>query len=194
MINIKLLKELTHDLSVLYVQNDISLMEDTSELLENYFKKVDTEYDGQAGFDKYIAYEKENGKPYDLIISDINMPKLNGIAMSKKIRAMNHEQFIVIITAHNEVEFLSSALDLGIDGYVTKPIENLKLIKVLYKVAQAITNNKFVESHIQVVEDLNMQLDIQNKELASKNKELHNKNQELEKSFRMLIFKNKYNT
>jgi len=179
MINIKLMKEHTRNLNVLYVEDDLSLMEGTAELLENFFTNLDTANDGEAGLAKYVDYEKEHGKYYDLIITDINMPKMDGIVMSEQILKINHEQRIVITTAHNEIEFLSTAIDIGIDGFITKPIQNEKLIHVLYKVAHAISNHKFVESHIGMIESLNIQLDMQNKELIRKN-------QDLEKSFRML--------
>lgn len=179
MINVKLIKEHTKDLSVLYVEDDLSLIESTSELLKNFFKRLDTAHDGETGLAKYLDYEKEFAKHYDLIITDINMPKMSGIAMGKKMLEINSEQVIVITTAHHEIEHLSSALDLGIDGFITKPLQNEKLMNVLYKVAHAISNSKFVESHIEMIEDLNMRLDTQNRELVKKNKEL-------EKSFRML--------
>ncbi|MDQ7045995.1 MAG: response regulator [Sulfurimonas sp.] len=177
--NIKLVKEVTRDLNILYVEDDKNLLEHTLELLESFFKSVDTAYDGEEGLAKYKAYDKENAQHYDLIITDISMPKMDGLLMCKKILELNYDQSIVITTAHNEVQTLSASLDLGVDGFIKKPMNSEKIMHVLYKVGQAICNSKFVETHIEMIENLNMRLETQNKELSNKNKEL-------EKSFRLL--------
>ena len=179
MTNIKLMLEYTKNLSVLYVEDDLNLVDTTKELLGNFFKKLDVAYDGKEGLEKYIAYEKKNSSFYDLIITDINMPNMNGVLMSAEILKLNPMQSIIITSAHNEVEYLSSAIELGVNAFVTKPINNNKLMQVLYKTSQAISDHNFVLFHLEMIEDLNMQLEIQNKELLAKNSEL-------EKSFRML--------
>jgi len=179
MIDTKMMIEYTKELTVLYVEDDLTLLENTLELFSNYFKSVDTAVNGQDGFEKYIAFEKENSFYYDLVIADINMPKLNGLDMAQKIYAKNSMQAIIITTAHNENEYLVKAIELGVDGFITKPIESTALNKVLYKTSQAIGDHKFVLSHVEMIENLNIQLEEQNNQLITKNKEL-------EKSFRML--------
>lgn len=172
MLDIKVIKEYTRDLSVLYVEDDVSLMDATHELLGNFFPHLDLAFDGEDGLYKYIDYEKEHGKYYDLIITDINMPKMNGIVMSDKILKINYEQSIVIVTAHNEIDYLFAALKSGVDGFLIKPIQTEKLMFTLFKVAQNISNRKLVESHIAMIEELTIRLDMQNKELMAKNQEL----------------------
>ena len=176
---LKLLLEYTKDLKVLYVEDDNQLLNTTKELLDNYFKTIDTAQDGQDGLDKYLQYNKNNDEYYDIVITDINMPRLNGIEMSKVMLSMNPDQEIIITSAHNEIEFLSNAIELGINGFITKPIKNEQLTKVVYKVSQSISNKKFVDSHVEVIENLNLRLEEQNRELLTKNEELI-------KSFRML--------
>ncbi|MCF6340244.1 MAG: response regulator [Sulfurimonas sp.] len=176
---LKVLLEYTKDLHILYVEDDIELLEATSELLSNYFSTIEKAVDGQEGLDKYLEYFQNNENYYDIVITDINMPNLNGIEMSKKIYAINPIQKIIITSAHNEVKFLSNAIELNIDGFITKPIDNIQLTKVIYKVSQAISNQKFVDSYLEVMENLNL-------ELGERNKELFNKNDKLEKSLRVL--------
>ena len=177
--NIKLMLEYTKDLRVLYVEDDLDLLETTSELLENYFYSVDIASDGKDGLKQYLAYEKENASSYDLVITDINMPNMDGLEMSESILVKNSMQSIIVISAHNEINYLIKSIDLGINGFLTKPINQESLVKTLYKVSQAISDHKFVESHVDMMEDLNMRLELQNRELLAKNREL-------EKSFRML--------
>jgi len=179
MTNIKLTLEYTQQLSVLYVEDDTVLIKSTTELFENYFKSVHIAENGELGLAKYKEFKELNGIFYDLVITDINMPRMNGLEMSEHLLEINPSQAIIIITAHNENEFLLKAIELGVNGFVTKPMENIQLSKVLYKTARSISDHKFVEDHVALMEELTLQLDTQNKELQQKN-------EALEKSLRML--------
>ncbi|MBL0707477.1 MAG: response regulator [Sulfurimonas sp.] len=178
--------EHSKELNVLYVEDDIPLLKSTSALLSNFFKNTQTASDGEEGLKKYKKYYKKNGEYFDLVITDINMPKLDGVEMSRKILKINSLQSIVIATAHNEVEFLTKGLELGVDGFITKPIKNEQLIRVLSKATRVIAEHKFTSSHIEMVETLNLKLDEKSKLLEKQNKKLTEKNEELEKSFRLL--------
>lgn len=175
----KLLLENTRTLHLLYIEDDAQLLQSTKELFDIYFKSVTTATNGEEGLRYYKDFYDTHHYNYDIVITDINMPKLNGLEMAEKILKINAEQAIIITTAHNEMEYLSKAINLGLDGFITKPLETEKLKKVLFKTAQAINDRRFVLSHVDMIEDLNILLDKQNKELLAKNKEL-------EKSFRML--------
>ena len=175
----KLLLENTRTLHLLYVEDDVKLLESTKEIFEIFFNSVTTATNGEDGLTSYKDFYQAHNYYYDIVITDINMPKLNGLDMAEKMLKINAEQAIIITTAHNEMQYLSKAINLGVDGFIIKPIEAHKLKKVLFKSAQAITDRKFVISHVDMIEDLNVLLDTQNKELLAKNKEL-------EKSFRML--------
>lgn len=76
--------DLTRHLSILYVEDDTTLLKETSENFENMFLKVDTSIDGREGLEKYLQFFKTNSKHYDIVITDINMPKVNGIELIKK--------------------------------------------------------------------------------------------------------------
>jgi len=141
--NIKLVLEHTKSLRVLYVEDDKDLLESTAELLENYFLSVDRASDGEEGLKKYKNYAQENQQPYDLVITDINMPKMDGIEMSEQIREITPREAIVLTTAHNEAEYLLKAIEVNVDGFIIKPLDHKQLLKVLYKVSQAIVEYKF---------------------------------------------------
>ncbi len=179
MADIKLMLEYTKELSVLYVEDDLTLLETTKELFTNFFKSVETAQNGQEGLDKYIAYKQQNSTFYDLVITDINMPILDGLEMAQEMYKKNAMQSILVTTAHNDNHYLVKAIELGVDGFINKPLQNRALTKALYKISQAIGDHKFVISHVEMIEELNMKLEIQNNELQKKNREL-------EKSFRML--------
>ena len=163
--NLKKTLEYTKKLNVLYVEDDTRILKTTAELFGNFFNSVDIAEDGQMGLDKYLAHYEENQEHYDLVITDVNMPGLTGTEMSEKILSVNPVQSIVIITAHNEIEYLSKAIELGINGFLTKPLSNEKLFKIFHKISFDIHNAKIASSYVQTLE---------------------NKNKELEKSLRML--------
>ncbi|MCF6331627.1 MAG: response regulator [Sulfurimonas sp.] len=164
--NIKLMLQYTKVLNVLYVEDDSMLLESTKKVFDNYFKNVDIAVDGQEGLELYIEYHKKNGVYYDLVITDINMPNMDGMAMSEEILNKNDMQAIIITTAYNEIQRLQEAIDIGVFGFITKPIKHENLNKILYKISRTICDRIFVESHITKIEKLNIKLEKQNEELS----------------------------
>lgn len=171
MVDLKLVHEYTKDLHVLYVEDNETLRESTLKVLNNFFKEVDVAVDGRDGVDKYKTFQHANSTPYDLIISDINMPHMNGVEMSGEILKIEETQSIIFITAHNEAEYLHQAIALGISSFLLKPLNLQDLATVLYKVCQAITDRKLVCEHYAMMEDVNAQLENQNQALEEKNRE-----------------------
>lgn len=78
----------------------------------------------------------------DILLLDINMPQMNGIQVLEKIRREQIKVKILILTIHNEVEYLIKAVEIGIDGYVLKDSD----ISVLKKAIYAVNNG---ESYIE---------------------------------------------
>ena len=58
--------------------------------------------------------------PHDLILLDINMPKMNGIEALEKLKAKNKKEKVLMLTIHNEVEYLIRAVNIGVNGYILK--------------------------------------------------------------------------
>lgn len=124
------------NLSLLYVEDDSTLLEETSDILENFFSEVVTAVDGQEGIDKYIDKKNKEDQFFDIVITDINMPNKDGIAMIKEIKQIHEEQTIIVISAHNESERLLSLIQLGIDNFIMKPIDARHLLQVLHKASK----------------------------------------------------------
>jgi len=161
----KLILENSKNLNLLYVEDDKSLRDATKKIFILYFKSVDTAENGEDGFDKFVHFKNENSKYYDLVISDINMPKMNGIDMCKKIKNENSDQSIVFITAYNESSFLHEAIKIGVDGFLTKPLDSDNLKAVLYKATQIISNSNLLSSFYKQIEELNTKLYEQNNQI-----------------------------
>ncbi len=173
--NINTLFEYTKKLSVLYVEDDAIVRENTQELLSIYFKELTVAVDGLDALEKF----KEASQEINLVISDINMPNINGLEMTKILQEINPDLPIIFISAHHEVSYLQGAIDIGVSSFLSKPINREKLEYAIFKVAQAISDHDFVLTHVDLIEDLNMQLETQNLELVCKNNDL-------EKSLRLL--------
>lgn len=176
---LKVLRGNCRDLNLLYIEDDKDLSDRTKEVFENLFKSVDIAHDGQEGLNKYMNFQSENGYPYDLVITDINMPHMNGIDLCKEVLKQKHDQPIMIVSAHSESTYLYQAIDMGISSFLTKPISQDRLMQALYKVTMSINEHKLAENYLVSLETLSIQLEKQNKELASKNAQL-------EKSMRLL--------
>ena len=175
----KLTREYSKDLNILYVEDDKELCHSTRDLFENFFNSVDIAYDGQLGLEAYRDYFNCHGVTYDLVITDINMPKINGIELCREILKETPQQHIVIISAHNEADYLYEAIDIGVSGFITKPINQKRLIQIIYKTSMAISDRKFVMTHVDNLETLTLKLEANNQELSVKNRQL-------EKSLRLL--------
>ncbi len=70
----------------------------------------------------------------DVLLLDINMPEINGMEVLKKVKADKVDSKILMLTVHNEVEYLIRALDIGVDGYIMKDSESSELKKAIYMI------------------------------------------------------------
>lgn len=70
----------------------------------------------------------------DVLLLDINMPKKNGIEVLENIKRKHYEMKVLILTVHNEVEYLLKAVDIGVDGYILKDSESAELKKAIVAV------------------------------------------------------------
>lgn len=127
---------MAENIKVLYVEDNKEVALSTTELLAEFFDKIDHAQNGQVG------YEKFQKNKYDLIITDINMPVLNGLDMIKMIREVDSDISIVVISAYDEPEYFSQCVEQNVDGYILKPINLEQLTKVLEKRIKRINQTK----------------------------------------------------
>ena len=104
-------------LSVLYVEDSKTTREAMSILLNNKFKKVFVAKDGEEG----LSLCKKNKSEIDIIITDVNMPKLSGIEMVKYLRNDNINIPVIFTSAYTDSDLLLGAMELGINDYLVKP-------------------------------------------------------------------------
>ncbi|WP_373001362.1 response regulator [Sulfurimonas sp.] len=114
-----------NNIKLLYVEDNEEARQFTMELLSRFFKNINVCENGEEALELFKA------KDISLIMSDINMPKMNGIEMSKNIRDLNSDVPIILLSAHNECSFKDSANHAGVTDYLEKPLKLSKLIELL---------------------------------------------------------------
>ncbi len=120
--------------TLLYVEDNPQTQECMGSILEAETKAFYQACNGKEGL---ILYRE---KQPDIVLSDINMPEMDGLEMAAAIREIDPLQPIVITSAFNDRETLLKAVNLGIDGFVTKPVNLNLLLEKLERVAQNLQN------------------------------------------------------
>ena len=111
-------------LTILYVEDDIGTRENLLFYLQNSYKKVFTAADGAEGLE---LFKKEPS--IDLIISDIFMPKMDGLMMMREIKKLHEYTPFLLLTAYSNQEYMLEAIELGALSYLVKPID----VKLLFQ-------------------------------------------------------------
>lgn len=75
----------------------------------------------------------------DVLLLDINMPKKNGLEVLKSLKSKRSKLKVLVLTVHNEIEYLMKAVDIGVNGYVLKDSESAELKKAIFTVAEGET-------------------------------------------------------
>lgn len=127
---IKKLQKFSLRLKMLYVEDNDSLREETAKVFAPLFQHVDLASNGKEGLEKY------NQAIYDIVITDINMPIMNGMEMIERIREINPEQKIIAISAHDETTILLNLIRKGVSSFIIKPINLDDMLMVLYPVCR----------------------------------------------------------
>jgi PAS domain S-box-containing protein len=141
MINQEFLKNIT----LLYVEDDPLIRESMENIFGKLFKKVVVAIDGEDGYTKYRDLKNQEIE-IDIIISDINMPKINGIEMSKMIREINEEIPIIFTTAYSDAEFLLEAIEQNIFHYAVKPVNLKRLMGAVQDATKKYVDSKIIKT------------------------------------------------
>ena len=132
MVDYKTLYGFTKNLTVLLVEDHDSLRKEMAEVLEDLVQTVTCASDGEEALSLYMDAQKEN-REYDIVISDIQMPRINGVVLAKKIRQINETQIIYILSAYTDKEYLLELININIAKFITKPIDYNVLFSLLCK-------------------------------------------------------------
>ncbi len=169
--NLKELIPFSKSLTALYVEDDNDIRDNYAKVFTEIFQALDVAVDGQEGLQKF-----QTGS-YDIIITDINMPRMNGIEMIRKIFEKDDEQVVIVTSAHDEAQYLLQLIELGIEKFLIKPVDFSKMITVLYRTCKRLIEQRELREYQGRIEEENLRT-------AALLKELQNKNEELEKEIK----------
>ena len=120
------------DISVLYVEDEQVVRESVTRSLSFMIEDISS---AENGFEA-MEYVKNNS--VDLIVTDIRMPKMDGLTFVEKLRQEGIDVPIIITSAFNDIEYFQKAIDLKVDKFINKPIRIADLIEVITRLADSI--------------------------------------------------------
>jgi YesN/AraC family two-component response regulator len=121
------INDVLKNLNILFVDDEDLIIDVMKDILEFFFRNV---YYANNGVDG-IQICRDND--IDVIMSDITMPKMNGIEMVNEIRSFNNSIKVIFLSAHNEIDYLNSIKELKASSII-KPINSIEMIKAFSKI------------------------------------------------------------
>jgi len=132
----------TKDLSLLLVEDYTPLRNDMAEMFDDLFGRVTAASDGSEALNLYREHYARHNKNFDLIITDIQMPVMNGVELSEAVRSINTDQQIIVLSAYTDSGYLLGLINLGIAQFITKPIKHEELVDTLFRVSKKINTHE----------------------------------------------------
>jgi len=115
-------QNLTKDIKLLYVEDNDELREETLEIFKYYFQNIVVAKNGEEGLALYKEEYDFKKTYFDIVVSDVEMPKMDGVLMCKKIKEIKQDQIVVLLSAYDTKEYLKEAINLGVDKFIVKPV------------------------------------------------------------------------
>jgi len=137
------------NINILYVEDDLTLQEEVNLFLSDIFQSVDLAKNGEEGLEKLALC------PYDIVITDIKMPVMDGLEMIEKIKELYPAQAILVTSAHNEIGNLCKLVNLGIEDFLAKPLVGEQTFNVLLRVVKCINERKELHHYRKIIKKTN---------------------------------------
>lgn len=125
--------------SALYVEDEADVLRNISELLGNFFDHFYTASDGVEAWDLFRSHA------IDVALIDIELPRLNGLELIRRIRAIDKDIPIVVISAYTKTDYLLESVELRLDKYIIKPLTSKKIHVLLDKLNEDFSNENILE-------------------------------------------------
>ncbi len=138
----------TKKFSVLYVEDNLEVQEQTYKMFKSFFNSITTANNGKEAINLFV------NKSYDLIITDLVMPQIDGISFIEFVRKSNRTIPILVLSAHDNKEFFLKTINSGIDGYILKPYNLEQITSILTKIVDKYYTNNDEENLIYLENDL----------------------------------------
>jgi len=110
------------NLTLLYVEDDKNVCKNTYLLLSDIFCNIIVAKDGKEGLEDFKNHK------IDIVLTDVNMPHMDGLEMSREIKKINEDTPIIILTAITNISTIKEALDIGVDSFINKPLTDINIL------------------------------------------------------------------
>jgi PAS domain S-box-containing protein len=142
---------------LLYVEDDKTSQLIVLKILETFFDTIITTSNGKEAYKLFNKHRKDN--PFDIIITDIDMPIMDGIELAKRIRKKDEFIPLLFLSSHENSKYFLDSIDIGIDGYLYKPFD---FDKFMFYIKRIVKNLKLKNEQQE-------NLKLQNKKLKNLN-------------------------
>ena len=142
------LMQISRKFTLLYVEDDESIVPRVLKYLNKVFKTVVWAKDGQEGLERF------RNEKFDIVLTDIYMPNMNGLEMLSEIKKISPDQNCIIVSAYSEPDLFVNSIKIGVDGYIIKPIEYEQMNSCLLNIIKKLQNNKFINDYQENLEAL----------------------------------------
>ena len=144
-----LVKSYARDMNLLIAEDQSTNIEFYKLVFGRYFNVCDIALNGQEALDMW----NKDRTYYDLVVTDVDMPVMNGVELVRNIREESMDQSIIVLTATTDIDDNQNLAFYFIDGLLPKPIDNKKLFILLYRVLKKISEKKDFNHYIEDLED-----------------------------------------
>ena len=161
------LKRQTKDFKVLYVEDSTTIRNITKKMMNSYFEHIDIAEDGSQALEMYVDFNEKNDKYYDIVITDLEMPNMDGQELAREILSMDFTQEIVVISGVTDFKVITSLVNDGITKFLSKPIEDESFYEIIESITYALQIKELQKKEADELEATNKKL----KEKNEKNRE-----------------------
>ena len=147
-------------IDVLFVEDEEMMRDSIAEIMRRRVNNVLVAGNGHIGLEMYKKHHPH------VIITDIRMPIMTGLEMLEKIREFDENIKVIVVSAHNDVQYFQQAINLGVDGFLLKPINVNNVIKQISKITRQLVYKQKALEFEDKIQKFN-ELIFQNKTRAS---------------------------
>jgi len=147
-------------IDVLFVEDEEMMRDSIAEIMRRRVNNVLVAGNGHIGLELYKKHHPH------VIITDIRMPIMTGLEMLEKIREIDENVKVIVVSAHNDTQYFQQAINLGVDGFLLKPINVNNVIKQISKITRQLVYQQKALEFEDKIQKFN-ELIFQNKARAS---------------------------
>ena len=141
------LRKYTKRMNILLVEDYLVLQKSLQKIFSSLFDEVDVASDGVEALELYMKKRAQESK-YDIIFSDIAMPNMDGVGLTKKIKELDVKQIMVIFSAYQDSNYLLELINLDVRRFILKPITLRNLLDELLFTCRGIYNEQNLSNNI----------------------------------------------